>query len=428
MGSFSLLLILVLLNIVYIIGFLGAQALRKSRQHYFLGFNPGFLTISFREVKLTLGVYIPIIGLARIYCVDNSGRKHLFYPWQFSSTSVSKRLLLTYSGVLAMFVFGIILSTIAVYISKDQYIPKDEVIKYGIYPSHQAQTVGFLPGDKVIALNGKDYSDFAELVRPETILSEQTTYTVLRQGKELVLALPDVSKQSLQQHELFLTINSPFSVGNVLPESPAEKAGILSGDLILKVNGQSIKSFQEMNSHFESDDDGEVLLEIQRGNNSEQKLERIVTLSPPKKIGISINQMIEYKVRSYSFSESFKLGFPRFWSSIVVQFKIFGRMFGLLIGEERRTLSGPIGISAAFGSLNFSWFLSFTSIYIAFVISLNFLPLPKSALLEVMPLAYEAVKRKPLSYKSFRMIRRISIVLLSALITWQLFSDIIKLL
>jgi len=426
MAFFSLLVILIISNIVYVIGFLAAQIPTKSPQHFFLGFNSGFLTFNLRNVKFTLGTYIPIIGFARIYCVDNLGKKQLFYPWQVGNSSLFQRLLLTYSGVLTLFAFGVMLSIISVYTSSHQYIPKDEVIKHGIYPSAQARMVGFLPGDKVMAVNGTDYDDFVELVRSEVILSPKTYYTILRKGEEFNLSLNESIAKSLQRHELFLSINAPFSVGKVLAESPAENAGILPGDKVVKINGYPIVSFQEMNSYFESDDDGQVMLEIQRGDNFEQKLEKNLALNESKKIGISIEQKIAYKTKVYSFLESFKLGISRFWSTTMVQFKMPGRTLGVFAGQERKTLSGPISMSA-FGSFSFSRFASLTSMYMALSVALNFLPLPKSAMLEVIPLGYEAVRKKRFSYKTFRRIRQIGIALLIVLLVWQIVSDITKL-
>ena len=86
-----------------------------------------------------------------------------------------------------------------------------------------------------------------------------------------------------------------------------------------------------------------------------------------------------------------------------------------------------MGIAAAFGSVTFSWIASVTSAYIGFVVLLNLLPLPKSAMLEVFPLGYEAVTGKRLSYKTFEIIRQISIVLLIALWVWQFVSELFSL-
>jgi regulator of sigma E protease len=425
MEFFFLLLLFILLNVIYTIGFLGAHVLRKSPQHFFLGFDPAFFTFSCRNVKFTLGIYIPIIGLSRIYSCDTAGKKQLFYPWQLQRTSVIQRLFLTYSGVATLFVFGVLAAIFSVYSSSEQYIAKGEVMKYGVYPSAQARTVGFLPGDKVIAVNGKDYNDFTELIRPEIIYSLQTNYTILRNGQKLILPLTNASSQNSPPQELFLSINAPFAVKIVLPGSPAENAGILPNDRIVKVNGYPVTSFQEMNAYFESDEDGEVMLGIQRGDSSDATFEKSLVLNEYTKIGVSIEQKIDYHTKEYSLAESCRLGARRFWSSLVVQFKILGRMLGV---EDEKKLSGPIGISAAFGNtFSFSRFISFTSLYITFIIMLNFLPLPKSAMLEVLPLSYEAVRRRALSYKSFRRIRQISIALLLLIMVVQVVSDIVML-
>jgi len=426
MAFLSLLVVLIVLNIIYVIGFLGAQVLRAAPQHYFLGFDPDFLTFRVRNVKFTFGIYIPIIGLSRIFYVDHDGKKQLFYPWKFAKVPVFQRLLLTYSGVMTLFVFGVLLAVTLAYTSKEKYVSKDEVNKYGIYPSPQARIAGFLPGDKVIAVNGKDYTDYMELVHPKIVYSDHTTYTVLREGKELMLSLRDTTGQYLPSHELFLTVNAPFAVRDVLPGSPAAKAGILSGDKIVKVNDHPITSFQEMNSWVKADEDGEVDLDIRRGNNPEQKFERTIVINRYQKIGISIDQKIEYKTKEHSLSESFEIGVARVWSGIVVQLKVLGIILGPY--SAKKTVSGPVGISAPFGDLTFRGLVPLIVLYITYVIVLNFLPLPKSAILEVIPLGYEIVKRKPLSYKSFRMIRKISIWLLVVLMVWQFVSDIAKLL
>jgi regulator of sigma E protease len=421
-------LLLTILNIIYVVGFLAAVVLRKSTEgeHYFLGFNPRLLLFRCRKVKFTLGIYIPIIGLARIYSVDEAGKKQLFYPWQLAHASVTQRLLLTYSGVASLFVFGVLMSILSVYTSSEQYIPKEEVIKHGIYPSPQARTVGFLPGDKVIAVNGKDYNDFAELLARETSDTPQTSYTILRDGRQLILSLAKVSGQSVPTDQLFLSVNAPFSIGGVVPGSPAQNAGLLPRDRVNKINGYPITSFQEMNAYLESDEDGEITLEIQRADNSQPTFERTLVLNEYRKIGIWVQQEIEYQTKMYSFAESAKLGTVRFGSDVIRQFKSFGGIMGPGQGEKK--VSGPIGISGAFGTtFSFSRFASLTSMYITFIIALNFLPLPKSAMLEVIPLAYEAVKRKSLAYKSFRRIRQISIGLLALMIVWQMVSDIMML-
>ena len=426
--SFLLLLaVLVVLNVIYVIGFLGAQVLRNSPQHYFLGFRSSFFSFTIRKVKFDVALYIPLIGFSRIYTLDSSGKKHLFYPWQAFDVPLLKRLLLTYSGVLALFFFGVVLSIFGVYTSTERYIPKEEVIRHGIYPSQQAREAGFRTGDKVVAINGKDYSDYSELIRPEIIHSENTEYTIQRNGQQLVISIDKSFVESLPLEEPFLEINSSFTVRVVQSGSPAEDAGIETGDRIVKVNGSVIQGFPEMKSYFKSDDDGEVVLEIKRGTNADPGFEKTIKLDESRRMGISVVEEVEYSERTYSLIQSIPIGIARFWSRIGVQLDAVRRIISVSSGRARQTVSGPMGIAAAFGSVTFSWIASVTSAYIGFVVLLNLLPLPKSAMLEVFPLGYEAVTGKRLSYKTFEIIRQISIVLLIALWVWQFVSELFSL-
>lgn len=55
-------------------------------------------------------------------------------------------------------------------------------------------------------------------------------------------------------------------VGAILPDSPAEKAGIKPGDKVLAINGKKIKSFQDMITNEMLNPNRELNYQIQRGN------------------------------------------------------------------------------------------------------------------------------------------------------------------
>lgn len=416
--------IIILLNIIYTIGFLAAQIMTKAhRQHYFLGFNPGLFTFRLRKIKFILGIYIPVFGLSRIYYINDNREKQICYPWQFTNASILQRLFVTYSGVLSLFVFGIMLAIIAVYTSEERYIPKEEVNRHGIYPSEKAREFGFQPGDQILALNGNDYQDFYELIKPEIVHSPETYYTILREGQQIGIFLHEI-EPALAKREMFLSLNAPFSVGKVMSGSSAENAGILQGDKIVKVNGQTVVCYQELRSLFQSDEDNEVLLEINREENlSRRTFEKVVPLNLDKAIGIFIDEDIQYKTRAYSLLQSVSVGIKQFSTNLLNQVETIRGILGLSFSGRDEKLSGPIRTSLAFGEYNVNWWMSFIYLYIGYVIMLNFLPLPKSAMLEVIPLGYELLRRKPLTYESFRLLRKTGFVFLLLLMMWQFVRD-----
>jgi len=60
-------------------------------------------------------------------------------------------------------------------------------------------------------------------------------------------------------------------VGTILPDSPAEKADIQPGDLVLEVNGKRVKNFQDMITNELLNPGREMTYQIQRGNSVIEK-------------------------------------------------------------------------------------------------------------------------------------------------------------
>src|SRR5438034_307236 len=72
------------------------------------------------------------------------------------------------------------------YFLGDTYIPKNYVNSHGgINALQLGQSLGFQTGDQVIRINGKDFYDFLDVADPDVLLSANSYYTVLRDGKEI---------------------------------------------------------------------------------------------------------------------------------------------------------------------------------------------------------------------------------------------------
>ena len=50
--------------------------------------------------------------------------------------------------------------------------------------------LGCARGDKLVNDNGKDFSDFQDLSKPDVLVSNQSYYTVLRDGQEVRIDVP----------------------------------------------------------------------------------------------------------------------------------------------------------------------------------------------------------------------------------------------
>lgn len=418
------LLAFVILNVIYLLGFfLFSITLKTAEVHYFLGFNPCLFSFNIKNTKFSIGLYIPIVGLARIYSVINGEKLRARYPWEFFNVSVPKRILATLGGAVFLFISGILIFISVTYFQKESIISKEEMNKHGIYPSAWAKEIGFQRGDKILSINGKDFTNFYELYSPEVLTNPDSYYTIGRDGKEIDLKINGALEKLNTRNEYFILLDVPFEIMTVMPGQPADLAGIIPGDQIKKVNGKGIVKINDMMEAFAEDADGQVDLEIERKENNETKiLMRSVTLNHEKKIGVQPKELIEYTIKENTLLEAVQKGTDRALSSLVVNIKASIKLTG---GElnSRRKLSGPISITPV-NNFYFWTLTGFNAMWYAFW---NLLPLPKSALWELIALGYEGIFRKKYSLKLFHATTTLSWIFLGALFVLIIVNDIIKL-
>src|SRR5688572_27399145 len=125
-----ILLALVISTLLYhLVRFITAYILNLRAPHYFLGFNSGLFNIHWRQIKFSMGLYIPLPGLTRTYVVKQDKKIALNYVFDFPTSSVWKRFLISLSGLMMLFIMTILSFFILVYSSKDSYVSKNEVNK-----------------------------------------------------------------------------------------------------------------------------------------------------------------------------------------------------------------------------------------------------------------------------------------------------------
>ena len=159
-----------------------------------------------------------------------------------------------------------------------------------------AEEAGIRRGDVIVTFNNtavKDSRDLASLVA-QTPVGQQVTVIILRDGVErelsltvgklssgtakteesrspahgkLGLLLQDVNPQMAGQRGL--TANHGVVVVGVQPGSPADRAGIHKGDVILEVNHQPVNSVTEVKGAItKANDEGTLLLLVKRERGS----------------------------------------------------------------------------------------------------------------------------------------------------------------
>lgn len=423
----SIILAIAFLNIVYLIGFFGLSIwLDVAETQYFLGYNPRLIRFRIRHVTFNIGFYVPIVALFPIYTMVD-GKQRMKYPWEFSEHGLMKRLVTTFGGAIALVIAGVLISIGQFYFTTDSFISKEEINKVGIYPSELARESGFLPGDEIIAVNGKDYQKLDDLISPKVMVTPDVHYTVVRQGEKIELTVRGMAQDFMNTRKPFISLRVPYEIITVLPGSPADQAGLKPGDKITKVNEQLVASFEETLDVIRADDDGQITLQVKRKSNvSPEKLILNLSLGDKETIGIASRPLINYTIRRHSFGEALLKGPGMAFTRFSTNLRGFTRVIGgsLSPNSPNVTISGPISLQQASSSSLWWTITGLNAIWYAFW---NLLPLPKSAFWEVIPMVYEGLTKKKYPYTAFKKSTRLSWIFFVVLSVWIFVIDIIKL-
>src|SRR5688572_11887063 len=150
--------------------FLAARAFGIRVEKFYLFFDAwGFKLFSFKRGDTEYGVgWLPLGGYVKISgMIDESMDKDQMagppQPWEFRSKPAWQRLIVMVAGVTMNVILGIIIFSFTLLAFKKDYLPNSEV-RNGIYAYKLGKEIGLQTGDKVIAINGKPFERFDDLL------------------------------------------------------------------------------------------------------------------------------------------------------------------------------------------------------------------------------------------------------------------------
>jgi regulator of sigma E protease len=130
-----------------------------------------------------------------------------------------------------------------------------------------------------------------------------------------------------------------LSVGEVSSGSPADLAGLRSGDRIVAVDGQRVDEFNDLYDRIQASDGKQVTLRIVRGGEP-----REISVTPTHYFDANwaIGFRPAARTERHSPPEAVALAFGRSWEVT----KAIGAGFGRLVtGSGRKEISSPVGIT-----------------------------------------------------------------------------------
>jgi regulator of sigma E protease len=221
-----------------------------------------------------------------------------------------------------------------------------------------------------------------------------------------------------------------ISVVSVLPNSPAEKAKVQLGDVILNIDNASFSEIEQLQKYISAKDKISVNVELQRLN---EKITLSVTpeiLTETKLPGIGVG-LAKTGIVSYPWYLAIWHGVTAtyfMFIQIIVAFAtlIKNAVIGQPLGVD---VAGPVGIAVMTGQvarMGFVYILQFTALLSLNLAIINFLPFPALDGGRVLFLIIEKIRRRPVNQKIEQIVHSAGFALLILLIFVVTGRDIFK--
>ncbi|WP_299047379.1 RIP metalloprotease RseP [uncultured Polaribacter sp.] len=421
--------------------FIPAKLFKTRVEKFYLFFDYKFSLIKKKVGETVYGIgWIPLGGYVKISgmideSMDTEQMKQPAQPWEFRSKPAWQRLIIMLGGVFVNFVLGIFIYIMLMYAYGEKFLPNENVTDGVWVQDSLATDLGIQTGDKVLTIDGEKIKKFSEL----TIgFVNGNTYQIERNGQVIDKEIPEnfISKLVDRGKDAgaILLPRYPFVIAEISEDSPNTNADIQPKDIVVAINGNSIKYFDEAQTELDKVKNQEITITVQRGIETKQV---VVKVTENGKLGVGLGQLsfkdleklgyYQLAEIEYSFAEAIPAGWNKSWKTLTDYVKQLKKIFNPSTGAYKG-LGGFISIGSIFpaewSAQSFWNITAFLSIMLGFM---NLLPIPALDGGHVVFTLWEMITGKKPGDKFLEYAQVAGFVLLVALLLFANGNDIFRL-
>jgi regulator of sigma E protease len=367
---------------------------------------------------------------------------------EFTRQNVWRRIAIVAAGPLANFLLAIL-----IFAGLYSYGIPEPTSKLRAVPENTAAfQAGLRGGELITAVNGEPiqiWSDLRWKIAQSAVEKEPVQLEIVRDGAQasvssnnapretVVLALDRLSTEDLEKDFLAMLgidlARPAATLGKIISDGPAERAGLKTGDLIEQINGAPVT-------------DGLAFVEFVRAS-AEKRLELSGTHKDGQKFALSLIPELYEKdglrfgriqaevplapemiVASSSPLQAVGKAVVKTWDTSALTLKMIGKM---IVGEVSwKNITGPItiadyaGQTARIGLISYLSFIAFISISLGIM---NLLPIPVLDGGLLLYYSLEVLTGRPVSERFGDIAQRAGLGILMTLMIVAMFNDIARL-
>ena len=306
----------------------------------------------------------------------------------------------------------------------DKYLPNENLLDGVWCVSELGGELGFENGDKFISADGEKIERFSDITA-KILFSK--SISVERDGviKNIYMPSDVVEKLLKNDRKLIFYPRIPVIVSSVKENSNAFASGLKPNDIILEVNGNKVRYFDQLRLLLENLREQQIDITVNRGG---EYVSLKTVVDNNAKIGFlpanpsleQLDKMGYYSLAShkYTFFESFPAGYKKglkILSGYIDQFL-------LILNPSSKAYKG-IGGFGSIGSMfpaewNWQVFWNLTAFLSLILAFMNILPIPALDGGHVMFLIYEMIVGKPAPEKIVEYAQAVGMIILLSLLVY----------
>ena len=370
--------------------FIPAKLFKTRVEKFYLFFDYKFSIFKKKIGDTVYGIgWIPLGGYVKISgMIDESMDTEQMalppQPWEFRSKPAWQRLIIMLGGVFVNFVLGIFIYIMLMYAYGEKFLPNDSV-KDGVWVQDSlAMDLGLKTGDKILSIDGEKIKKFSGLTLG---FVNGNDFKIERNGEVIdkVIPIDFISKLVDRGKDagVILRPRLPFVIAGVSEGSPNMESDLKSKDIIVSINGNKIKYFDEAQTELNKFKNQDIKVTVKRGIETK---EIPVKVTSEGKLGVGLGSLTSndleklgyYKLADieYSFAEAIPAGWNKSLKTLTDYIKQLKKIFNPSTGAYKG-LGGFISIGSIFpaewSAQSFWNITAFLSIMLGFM---NLLPIP----------------------------------------------------
>jgi len=405
--------------------FLAARRLGVRVLTFSLGFGPKLLKVRRGDTEycvsaIPLGGYVKMAG-------ENPDDPRSGRPDEFLSKTKWERFQILIMGPAMNIILAVVVMAIVLAQGAEVPIYQDQPPVVGaVTPGSPAERAGIQRGDRILTVAGDEVDTWDDLfIAVGTRPDRDVALTMVREGQTRSVTVRTVSETRFEIGNIGVLPDINPIVASVIAGTPAERAGLMAGDVVRAVNGERMVTRTQFIEVVSRNPEREIEMTIERG---EQELR--ITATPYKEgdrgmLGLYVAE----PTRSFTPGplEAIQLSVQR---NIEFSGLIFKTLGGLFVGETSpRQLMGPVAIAQLSGeSAQAGWIALFTlmaSISLNLGL-LNLLPIPVLDGGHILIMALEGVARRDFSMAVKEKMLLAGFVLLMMLMVTVIYNDLTR--